>query len=136
MLFRSDIRVTMPAGADIPVGRFDFVQALCSLVNLMENALRHSPPGAGIDLEVSRRADDLVFEILDRGPGIAEEDRGHIFEAFYRGASSGTASTGLGLTIAREAARLQGGSVDYRPRPSGGSVFVLRLPAEDIAGLS
>jgi two-component system sensor histidine kinase KdpD len=132
----ADVRVTMPPGGEIPVGRFDFVQALCSLVNLTENALRHSPPGVGIDLEVSRRADDLVFEVMDRGPGIAEEDRARVFEAFYRGSGSRGAGTGLGLTIAREAARLQGGSVDFRPRPGGGSIFVLRLPAEDVQGLS
>lgn len=132
----TDIRVTMPSGGEIPVGRFDFVQALCSLVNLAENALRHSPAGAGIDLVVSRRADDLVFEVMDRGPGVAEADAGRIFEAFYRGPESRASGTGLGLTIAREAARLQGGSVDLRPRPGGGSIFSLRLPAEDVQGLS
>ncbi len=132
----SGIRVTMPSGGEIPVGRFDFVQALCSLVNLVENALRHTPGGVGIDLLVSRRADDLVFEVMDRGPGIAEADSGRVFEAFYRGSASKGAGTGLGLTIAREAARLQGGSVDFRPRPGGGSIFSLRLPAEDVEGLS
>ena len=132
----ADIRVAMPSGGEIPVGRFDFVQALGSLVNLIENALRHAPAGIGIDVVVSRRADDLVFEVMDRGPGIAEKDSGRVFEPFYRGSTSRGSGTGLGLTIAREAARLQGGSVDYRPRPGGGSIFSLRLPAEDVEGLS
>ncbi len=65
-----------------------------------------------------------------------ESDREYLFEAFHQGAGTRGRGSGLGLAIAREAARLQGGDVSFRPRPGGGSIFVLRLPAEDIAGLS
>jgi K+-sensing histidine kinase KdpD len=132
----ADIRVAIPSGGEIPVGRFDFVQALRSLVNLVENALRHSPGGGGIEIEVSRREADLIFEVRDRGPGVPEEDRPRLFEAFQRRSRPGAHGTGLGLAIAREAARVQGGDVEYRERPGGGSVFVLRLPAADLEGLS
>jgi len=130
----AEIRVVMPAGGEIPVGRFDFVQALRSLVNIVENALRHSP--GDVELEVSRTGADLLFEVRDRGPGVAEGDRLRLFEAFHPGRTSRGHGTGLGLAIAREAARLQGGNVEFRPRPGGGSIFVLRLPAEDIERLS
>jgi K+-sensing histidine kinase KdpD len=130
----ADIRVTIPAGGAIPVGRFDFVQALRSLVNLVENALLHS--GDSVEVEVGREGSDLLIEVRDRGAGVGEADREHLFEAFHQGAGPRGRGTGLGLAIAREAARLQGGDVSFRPRPGGGSIFVLRLPAEDIAGLS
>lgn len=130
----AEIRVVIPAGGEIPVGRFDFVQALRSLVNLVENALHHSPED--VEVEVARVAADLVFEVRDRGPGVAEADRLHLFEAFHRGSRSRGHGTGLGLAIAREAARLQGGDVEFLPRPGGGSIFVMRLPAEDLGGLS
>ena len=131
----ADIRVSIPAG-DILVGRFDFVQALRSLGNLVDNALRHSSRPREIEIEVARTGGDLLFEVRDRGAGVPETARAQLFEPFHRGARHGGGGTGLGLAIAREAARLQGGDVEYRPRPGGGSVFTLRLPAEDIEGLS
>lgn len=133
----SEIVVCLPPGSEIPVGRFDFVQALRALVNLLENSLRHSPLGEAVELELSRRAGVLLFEVRDRGPGIPEQDRERLFEPFQRGgAEVGRRGMGLGLAIARGAARALGGEVEYRPRPGGGSVFTLRLPAADIPGLS
>lgn len=131
-----EIRVHLPEGADVPVGRFDFVQALQALTNLLENALRHSPSGAPVEVVVNREGSDLVIEVNDRGGGVpvAEEDR--IFEPFHRGPNAAGRGTGLGLAIARGAARAQGGDVEYRAREGGGSVFVLRLPAAEVSGLS
>jgi two-component system sensor histidine kinase KdpD len=116
------------------VGRFDFVQALRILNNLIENALRHSPPGSPVDVGVRREGDNLLFAVADRGPGIAAEERERIFEPFYRSATSApdVGHAGLGLSIARRLAEIQSGSLDYEPRPGGGSVFTLRLPAIDI----
>jgi two-component system sensor histidine kinase KdpD len=131
------VEVKLPAEPSVPVGRFDFVQALRALGNLLENALRHSPPGTPVQIEVLRLGDDLVFEVRDRGPGVPPRDRERLFEPFQRGPSRGqSGGTGLGLPIARGAARAQGGEVTYRPREGGGSVFTLRLPAAEIPGLS
>jgi len=131
------IRVGLPPGSAVPVGRFDFVQALRALVNLLENALRHSPPDTAVEVELFRRDGTLVFEVRDRGPGIPESDRERLFEPFQRGSAQGRRhGTGLGLAIARGTARALGGDVEYRPRHGGGSVFSLTLPAEDLPGLS
>jgi two-component system sensor histidine kinase KdpD len=133
----SDIVVVLPPGIDVPVGRFDFVQALRALVNLLENALRHSPPGMPVELELSRRGGALLLEVRDRGPGIVKEDRERLFEPFQRGtATAGRHGIGLGLAIARGTARAMGGDVEYQLREGGGSVFTLRLPAADLPGLS
>ena len=133
----SDIRVVLPPGSDVPVGRFDFVQALRALVNLLENALRYSPPGAPVEVEVSRRMGALLLEVRDRGPGIPQEDQERLFEPFQRGTvTAGRHGMGLGLAIARGTARALGGDVEYHNREGGGSVFTLRLPAADLPGLS
>ncbi len=116
------------------VGRFDFVQSLRILGNLIENARRHSPPGQAIEMTASREGASLVFAVSDRGPGVAEAERDRIFEAFYRpeGAAPDAGHAGLGLAIARDLAVLQSGTLTYEPRPGGGSTFLLRLPAADV----
>lgn len=132
-----DIRVVLPLGDDLPVGRFDFVQALRALVNLMENALRHSSVGQPVELELTRGAGFLHFHVRDRGPGIPVVDRERLFEPFQRGSTAtGRLGMGLGLAIARGTARALGGDVAWEPRDGGGSIFTLRLPAADVPGLS
>jgi two-component system sensor histidine kinase KdpD len=120
-----------PVDATMLVGRFDFVQALRALVNLLENADKYSPAEAPIELGVARKGERLEFAVADRGPGVPEGERDRIFEPFYRapGAHADVGGAGLGLAIARGLAMEQGGAVEYRPRPGGGSVFVLALPA-------
>ena len=117
------------------VGRFDFVQSLRILSNLLGNAAHHTPPSSPVELSVQRVGGTLAFAVADRGPGIAVAERDRIFEPFYRPAGApadgGGGSAGLGLAISRRLAELQGGTVDYTPRVGGGSVFTLRLPAGD-----
>lgn len=116
------------------VGRFDFVQSLRILNNLLENALRHAPPRSAVEIGVQREGDQLVFTVADRGPGVAPGERERIFELFYRVGQTAPDSgrAGLGLAIARRLAVIQGGTLHYEPRGGGGSVFVLRLPALDV----
>jgi two-component system, OmpR family, sensor histidine kinase KdpD len=126
----AEIVVRLPGDETVPVGRFDFVQSLRALTNLLENALRHSPAPGSVELEVRVSDGWLEFDVLDRGPGVNEADREHLFEPFFRSATPGAAGgTGLGLAIADRIARAQGGAIVYRPRAGAGSVFLLRLPA-------
>lgn len=116
------------------LGRFDFTHSLRALVNLIENALKYSPPGARVEVVAGRWGSRLVFTVSDRGPGITAQDAEHVFDPFFR--SSGRApdvtGAGLGLTIARRLAEAQGGALRYQPRAGGGSVFSLELPALDL----
>jgi two-component system sensor histidine kinase KdpD len=117
-------------------GRFDFVQSLRILSNLLGNAVRYTPPASPIELSVKRDDAALVFVVADRGPGIPATERDRIFEPFYRpaGAAADGGAAGLGLAIARRLAELQGGTLEYAARPGGGSCFVLRLPAATPSG--
>ncbi|MDG1049368.1 MAG: HAMP domain-containing sensor histidine kinase [Planctomycetota bacterium] len=109
------------------------------LTNLVENARKYaSPPAASADLAepailVRTRLDQrsrAVLEVLDRGPGIAEEDRGRIFEAFRRlgdEATRKTKGTGLGLHLVALQAKAMGAKVSVHPRDGGGSIFRVTL---------
>jgi two-component system sensor histidine kinase KdpD len=115
-------------------GQFDFVQALRALVNLVENALKYSPPDAPIELSASRVGSRLEFRVADRGPGVAPAERARVFEPFYRapGATADVGGAGLGLAIASRLAGEQGGEIRHEDREGGGSVFTLSLQAADI----
>jgi two-component system sensor histidine kinase KdpD len=128
------IRTVIDLESPALVGRFDFTHALRILGNLLENALRYTPPGESVELGVRRDGDALLFTVADRGPGIPAAESDRIFQAFYRHADSApdVGRAGLGLSIARRLAEIQQGSLSYEPRPGGGSIFVLRLPAVDL----
>jgi two-component system sensor histidine kinase KdpD len=128
------LRTLIDLNSPALVGRFDFAQALRVLCNLLENAARYSPRDEPIELAAGRDGEMLVFTVSDRGPGVRDEDLPTIFEPFHRArnAPPDAGRAGLGLSIARTLAELQGGSVSYAPRPGGGSVFSLRLPATEV----
>jgi two-component system, OmpR family, sensor histidine kinase MprB len=93
--------------------------------NLLDNAVKYSPPGAPI--EVSVREGEVV--VADHGPGIAEEDLPRIFDRFYRAAAArAKPGAGLGLAIVREAAEAHGGAATAESN-AGGARFTLSLPA-------
>ncbi len=101
------------------------------LTNLLENACKYSPSGSliTIGLQLSNRMVRLSVE--DHGPGIAEEDRGRIFQKFYRGgneATRHTRGTGLGLFIVRRLLEDMGGRVEYLPVVPHGSNFIALIP--------
>jgi two-component system sensor histidine kinase KdpD len=116
------------------VGYFDFSQSLRVVCNLLENAARYAPANESIELAARRDGDQLVFTVSDRGPGVGVDDVPRIFEPFYRakGSAPDAGRAGLGLSIARTLAEIQGGSLTYSERNGGGSVFALRLPAAEI----
>jgi signal transduction histidine kinase len=102
--------------------RFDQV-----LINLMSNAQRYSPPGGHVELTASESDGEVLFRVRDTGPGVAEEDREHIFEPFYRGDRSGL---GLGLAIAKSLVELHHGRIWVESAESHGSVFCVALPLQ------
>jgi two-component system sensor histidine kinase KdpD len=132
------INVALDPQNPLLFGRFDFTHALRALVNLIQNALKYSGATAPVDIIVRREAEWLSIAVADRGGGVPEAERARIFEPFYRpdGVPADIKGAGLGLSIARGLAELQGGSLTYSDRDGGGSVFTLRLPAIDVPDLA
>jgi signal transduction histidine kinase len=92
--------------------------------NLVENAVAHAPPSS--EVTVSTSANGTV-SVADRGPGIAAEQRKHIFERFWRGSGKGGSGAGLGLAIVMEIMKAHQGSISIDDNPGGGVVFTLRF---------
>jgi two-component system, OmpR family, sensor kinase len=98
------------------------------VLNLMENAVRHTPPRSRVHAAIARRDGEVVLTVEDDGPGVPEELRERVFERFVRGDGDSGSSSGLGLSIVRAVAESHGGTVTLEAGDPGAR-FVVRLPA-------
>ncbi|MFA5137734.1 MAG: ATP-binding protein [Elusimicrobiota bacterium] len=102
------------------------------LANLLSNALRFSPRGTEVLLEVSLSGRKMLFSVSDSGPGVPQKDKARIFEKFVQikpGKGPRERGSGIGLAFCRLAAQALGGRIWYEDREGGGSRFILELPA-------
>jgi two-component system, OmpR family, sensor kinase len=121
-----EISISAPAGAEVDGARDELHRLV---LNLMENALRHTDPGTAVEATVERRNGEVVLAVEDDGPGIPPAMREKVFERFYRGAGDQSGSSGLGLSIVRAVAESHRGSVRLEePLDGRGARFVVRIP--------
>ncbi len=100
------------------------------LTVLIENACRYAPAGTPIDVVATTDDGEIEVAVIDHGAGVPEADRDRIFAQYERGGhDADIVGTGIGLTVARELAEVQDGTVSVRATPGGGATFALRLPA-------
>ena len=108
-------------------------QQLCLLVrNLFDNAVRYTPSGGSVHVEVQRQGDQAVLRVTDDGIGIPLKSQARVFERFYRvdeARSREHGGTGLGLAIVKHVADLYGGRIELRSEFGEGSTFTAYLPA-------
>lgn len=104
-------------------------RAVC---NLIDNAIRHTPPGGTVRIETSKEGDEIGVRVVDTGQGIPEADLPHIFERFYRVDKSRTknkaAGAGLGLAIAKKIIELHGKTLEVQSQLGRGTTFQFTLP--------
>jgi signal transduction histidine kinase len=119
-------------GDDVPRVAADEAQLRQVLDNLLDNAIKYSPAGGDVRLEVEAHDGSVLFKVADSGLGIPLPEQGRIFEKFYRldpDMTGGIGGTGLGLYIARELVRRVSGRIWVEPNGSQGSVFHVEIPA-------
>ncbi len=99
--------------------------------NLVSNAVKYSPVGGRIGIRISRKAQRVMVDIMDEGPGIPSDERERIFEPFFQGRvppGRHVRGTGIGLSVVNECVEAHGGKVGVRVRPTGGAHFRITLP--------
>jgi two-component system sensor histidine kinase KdpD len=117
-------------GGESPLVNVDAVQIQRVLANLIENALKFSPPTSHVHVHITATRQEAIVRVVDQGPGIPDAELERVFEPFYRGARPSGA--GLGLAIARGFAAANGGRVWAESRPGQGTTFALALPIVEI----
>jgi len=116
---------------DLPLVAIDGLLIEQALINLLDNALKYSPPGSPVGIAVARANGTIAVEVSDRGPGLTSVDAARVFEKFYRSATSGTPGAGLGLAICQAIVRAHGGEIAAGNRPDGGLAVRFTLPVGD-----
>jgi signal transduction histidine kinase len=107
-----------------------------ALLNVVVNALQHTPPGGSVRIALDRTSEQARLRVSDTGAGIAPEDLRRVFDRFYRvdkARSRGTGGAGLGLAIVKWIVEAHGGGVEVASVPGQGSTFILRLPVSQLA---
>jgi two-component system, OmpR family, sensor histidine kinase KdpD len=119
--------VTINIPADLPLVSFDPLLIEQTLTNLLENAIKYTPPAAAFDIAASIGSDGILVEVSDNGPGVKAGDEERIFDKFVR-SNSAAGGIGLGLTICRAIITAHGGRIWMEHRPGGGAIFRFTLP--------
>jgi K+-sensing histidine kinase KdpD len=118
---------------DLPLVPLDAVLIEQVLINLMDNAVKYTPPGSPIEIYVANTGPELAVEVADRGPGLPPGGEARVFDKFYRGHAPGVQGAGLGLAICRGIILAHGGHIRAENRVDGGATFQFTLPLETAA---
>lgn len=105
------------------------------IINLLNNAVKYTPPDAEIRVHMGRSGDQIVVDVADSGPGISDEDKPYVFDLFYSGKKSLTdsyRSMGIGLNLCAQIIQAHGGSIEILDNKPSGALFRFRLPAADL----
>ena len=128
---RIELSLNLPP--KLPVIRGDRDKMMLALHNLVGNALKYTPDGGRVIINVEVTPKQLLVSVADNGIGISPDDAERIFERFYRAKDPRVAKitgTGLGLTIAREVVRMHGGDITVESQIDQGSTFTMTLPVK------
>jgi two-component system sensor histidine kinase KdpD len=124
-------KVELDLPPNLPPVPLDDVLIEQVFINLLENAVKYTPPGSPIEISARAKLGEVELCVADHGPGVPEPERDHVFEKFYRlrreGAESGA---GLGLAICRGFVEAHGGRIWIEDREGGGAIFRFTFPVE------
>ena len=121
-----DVRVDIDVAPVLPLVDVYYVQMDQVFTNLLENAARYAPTGTTVEIAAALRDGAVEITVTDQGPGVASDDRPHVFEPFQT--SNGSTSTGVGLAICRAIVEAHGGTIGVEDGPHGGACFRFTVP--------
>jgi two-component system OmpR family sensor kinase/two-component system sensor histidine kinase BaeS len=120
------VSLQLEATAEPPLVLVDPLRIREVLINLMSNALRHTPAGGSVTIAIRAESNRVVVQVADTGKGMTPEEASKVFERFYKGPQS--RGSGLGLTIARNLVIAHHGEIHCDSRPGTGTTFTFTLP--------
>ncbi|MBA3825447.1 MAG: HAMP domain-containing histidine kinase [Ktedonobacterales bacterium] len=126
----SRVEVVIEPSSGLPLVWVDTHRVTQVILNLVHNAIRHTPPGGLVVINTIRKHDTVAIQVRDTGEGIAPDELPHIWERFYRGKATGnrlTNGAGLGLALVKELTEAMGGSVAVESFEGIGSCFTISL---------
>ncbi len=124
-------RIELRVDADVPLVRVDREAVSRALWNLLDNAVKYSPVGSLVRVELAREGDRVAFCVSDSGQGVPAAEQKEIFKKFVRGRAARTSNvkgTGVGLAMVQHTVRAHGGEVRLDSQPGRGSTFTIVLP--------
>jgi two-component system sensor histidine kinase KdpD len=127
-----EVKVDIPSS--LPLLSVDALLLEQVFVNLLDNAVRYSPPGSPLEIAAAVVGRNAEIRVRDHGPGIPAEAEDKIFDKFFRGttvAPDGRRGVGLGLAICRAVVEAHGGRISAANLPGGGAEFRIVLPCND-----
>jgi len=125
----ADRQVSFNSGPDLPLIPMDFVLIVQVLANLLDNALKYSPPGSPIEINATCAGAFAEIAVADRGTGIPHADLARVFDKFYRVQNpDNVGGTGLGLSICKGIVEAHGGFIVAENRAGGGTIVTIGLP--------
>jgi len=127
--------IRVAAADDLVLVRMDAHLIVQVLINLIDNAVKYTPPGAQITISTAAAGSFLATEVADNGPGIADADKAHIFDMFYTcgtGVVDSRRSLGLGLALCRSIISAHGGEITVRDNVPCGTIFRFTLPIDEV----
>lgn len=127
-------KVSLHLPTDLPAVELDYLQIDQVLTNLVENAVRYTPPESPIEVSAQRSGEEIIISVADSGPGIPEDDYERIFDKFYRVLNTqgrhpaSPPGSGLGLAVCKGLVEAHAGKIWAEPRPGGGAIFFVVFP--------
>ena len=105
------------------------------VINLVDNAIKYTPPGSDIDISWKRQGKYVLITVADNGPGISDEAKPHIFDMFYSASNQivdSRRSMGLGLALCKSIVNAHGGEITVSDQLPHGAMFTFSIPAREV----
>ena len=131
----SAYRLDVQSGEEYLLARIDARLIVQVLINIIDNAIKYTPPGSEIRIRWRRQGDSILVSVADNGPGIPDEAKPRIFDMFYSASNAigdSRRSMGLGLALCKSIVNAHGGEITVADQEPHGAIFTFSIPAGEV----